>query len=152
MTNPAKKQKNATTIRFDDDYTLQVIDKAAELLHQTRTGFLLSVAREKAEAVIRECALARREIEGFLEKGKFIPEPSAEPRRGEGSSLPDSPVDLPGKTKAFLTIEQDAAIKKNNNKKAWGEFLEAIKNAENEELIGSPQRLKFKTPEEIDLL
>jgi hypothetical protein len=47
-------------------------------------------------------------IEGFLEKGRFIP---------------DSPVDLPGKTKAFLTIEQDAATEKNNNKKAWGRIF-----------------------------
>jgi uncharacterized protein (DUF1778 family) len=66
MTNPEKKQKNATTIRFDDDYTLQVIDKAAELLHQTRTGFLLSVAKEKAEAVIRERTQARHEIEQLI--------------------------------------------------------------------------------------
>jgi len=66
MTNPAKKQKNATTIRFDDDYTLQVIDKAAELLHQTRTGFLLSVAREQAEAVIRERTQVRQEIEQLI--------------------------------------------------------------------------------------
>jgi hypothetical protein len=76
-------------------------------------------------------------IEGFLEKGQFIP---------------DSPVDLPGKAKAFLTIEQDRTTERERNRTAWGEFLEAIKNAENEELIGVPERLKFKTPEEIDLL
>jgi uncharacterized protein (DUF1778 family) len=64
MTNPAKK--NVTTIRFDDDYTRQVIDEAARLLRQTRTGFLLSVARERAEEVIKERAQIMREIEGLI--------------------------------------------------------------------------------------
>jgi hypothetical protein len=126
MTNPAKKQKNATTIRFDDDYTLQVIDKAAELLHQTRTGFLLSVAREQAEAVIRERTQARQEIEGFLEKGTFIPDGKEDERMEEEK-------------------------KRQEHIKAWREFGEAILNSD-EKLTGSPQRLKFKTPEEIDLL
>jgi uncharacterized protein (DUF1778 family) len=58
--------RNATTIRFDDDYTLQVIDKAALLLNQTRTGFLLSVGREKAEAVIKERARVQQEIETLM--------------------------------------------------------------------------------------
>jgi uncharacterized protein (DUF1778 family) len=61
-----KRPQNATTIRFDDDYTRQVIDKAADLLHQTRTGFLLSVARERAEAVIKERAQTRQEIEMLI--------------------------------------------------------------------------------------
>jgi uncharacterized protein (DUF1778 family) len=66
MATMAKNQLKTTTIRFDDDYTRQVIDKAAELLHQTRTGFLLSVAREKAEAVIKERAGTMREIESLI--------------------------------------------------------------------------------------
>jgi hypothetical protein len=53
MATAVKKVSNATTIRFDDDYTRQVIDMAAGLLNQTRAGFLLSVARERAESVIR---------------------------------------------------------------------------------------------------
>jgi uncharacterized protein (DUF1778 family) len=53
MATVAKVVKNATTIRFDE-YTRQVIDKAAELSHQTRTAFLLSSARERAEKVIKE--------------------------------------------------------------------------------------------------
>jgi uncharacterized protein (DUF1778 family) len=63
MATTEKQIKNATTIRFDDDYTRQVIDKAAGLLHQTRTGFLLSVARERAEAVIKERTKTKQEIE-----------------------------------------------------------------------------------------
>jgi uncharacterized protein (DUF1778 family) len=60
------KKRNATTIRFDDDYTLQVIDKAAVLLNQTRTGFLLSAARERAEAVIKDRKQIRREVESII--------------------------------------------------------------------------------------
>ncbi|GHT55187.1 hypothetical protein FACS1894109_01260 [Spirochaetia bacterium] len=63
MASTANRQQNATTIRFDDDYTRHVIDTAAGLLNQTRTGFLLSVARERAEAVIRERAKTMQEIE-----------------------------------------------------------------------------------------
>jgi uncharacterized protein (DUF1778 family) len=66
MATTEKQIKNATTIRFDDDYTRQVIDKAAELLHQTRTGFLLSVARERAEAVIKERTKTQQEIEMLI--------------------------------------------------------------------------------------
>ncbi|GMO41707.1 MAG: hypothetical protein Ta2F_17680 [Termitinemataceae bacterium] len=57
---------NVTTIRFNDDYTLNVIDKAAALLNQTRTGFLLSVARERAESVIRERTQTQNEIEKLI--------------------------------------------------------------------------------------
>jgi uncharacterized protein (DUF1778 family) len=66
MATAEKQIKNATTIRFEDDYTRQVIDKAAELLHQTRTGFLLSVARERAEAVIKERIKTQQEIEMLI--------------------------------------------------------------------------------------
>jgi uncharacterized protein (DUF1778 family) len=66
MATVAKKASNATTIRFDDDYTRQVIDMAAELLNQTRTGFLLSVARERAESVIRERNQTMGEIKTLM--------------------------------------------------------------------------------------
>lgn len=57
---------NVTTIRIDDDYTIQVIDRAAALLNQTRTGFLLSVARERAEAIIKERAQVQKEVQSLL--------------------------------------------------------------------------------------
>jgi uncharacterized protein (DUF1778 family) len=66
MVNIVNRRQHATTIRFDDDYTRQVIDTAAELLNQTRTGFLLSVARERAEAIIKERTKTMREIEMLI--------------------------------------------------------------------------------------
>lgn len=61
-----KNSKNATTIRFEDEYTRRVIDKAAELTGQTRTGFLLSVARREAEEVIRERMNTMQEVESLI--------------------------------------------------------------------------------------
>ncbi|MDR1626229.1 MAG: DUF1778 domain-containing protein, partial [Spirochaetia bacterium] len=66
MATAVKKASSATTIRFDDDYTRQVIDMAAELLNQTRTGFLLSVARERAESVVRERKQTMEEIKMLM--------------------------------------------------------------------------------------
>ena len=54
-----------TTIRFDE-YTRQVVDKAASLLNQSRTSFLLSIAREHAEAVIKERTETMREMETLV--------------------------------------------------------------------------------------
>ena len=59
-------QSRTTTIRFADDYTREVIDAAAVLLGQTRTNFLLSVARQKAEEVIESESAKRAKIEGIL--------------------------------------------------------------------------------------
>jgi uncharacterized protein (DUF1778 family) len=66
MVTSVKKTSNATIIRFDDDYTRKVIDTAAQLLNQTRTGFLLSVARDRAEEVIREQFQIQQEIETLV--------------------------------------------------------------------------------------
>jgi uncharacterized protein (DUF1778 family) len=66
MINTVNRRQNATTIRFDDDYTRQVIDTAANLLNQTRTSFLLSVARERAEAIIIERTKTMQEIEMLI--------------------------------------------------------------------------------------
>ena len=66
MSTASKRFQNATTIRFDDEYTRIVIDKAASLLNQTRTGFLLSVAREKAEEIIRERMEVMQHIESLI--------------------------------------------------------------------------------------
>jgi uncharacterized protein (DUF1778 family) len=66
MPTASKRSQHATTIRFDDEYTLLVIDKAAALLNQTRTGFLLSVARERAEEVIKERAATMQQIESLI--------------------------------------------------------------------------------------
>ena len=63
MTNMSQK---ATTIRFPDPYSLKVIDKAAELTHQTRTGFLISIAVEKAEEIIKQKLATKQEVENLM--------------------------------------------------------------------------------------
>jgi uncharacterized protein (DUF1778 family) len=45
-----------------DDYTRAVLDHAAKYTNQTRTAFILSVALEKAEQVIKERAITMREV------------------------------------------------------------------------------------------
>lgn len=57
---------NATTIRFPDSYSLKVIDKAAELTHQTRTGFLISIAVEKAEEIVKQKLATKQEVENLM--------------------------------------------------------------------------------------
>ena len=52
---------NTTTIRMDD-YTKTVLDHAAKYSNQTRTAFILSVALEKAEQVLKERAETISEI------------------------------------------------------------------------------------------
>ena len=52
---------NTTTIRMDD-YTKTVLDHAAKYTNQTRTAFILSVALEKAEQVIKERAITMRDV------------------------------------------------------------------------------------------
>jgi len=52
---------NTTTIRMDD-YTKAVLDHAAKYTNQTRTAFMLTVALEKAEQVIKERAITMREV------------------------------------------------------------------------------------------
>jgi len=56
----------AMTLRFTDPYVIKAIDYAAYLSNQTRTGFLLAAAQEKAEQVIKIKAETRSEIEPML--------------------------------------------------------------------------------------
>lgn len=65
MATKNNKAPNVTTLRMDD-YSRMVIDEAAKLLNLTRTGFLLSVAREHAEHVIQEKKQIRDEVECLL--------------------------------------------------------------------------------------
>jgi len=93
MPTASKRSQNATTIRFDDDYTRIVIDKAASLLNQTRTGFLLSVAREKAEEIIQERMEVMQHIETLLL--------SSEASLDVAKTLLDSPKPNKAMTKAM---------------------------------------------------
>jgi uncharacterized protein (DUF1778 family) len=50
-----------TTIRMDE-YTKSVVDRAASLANVSRTSFILSVVRERAEQVIQERKSVMREV------------------------------------------------------------------------------------------
>jgi uncharacterized protein (DUF1778 family) len=65
---PRAKQVKVTamTLRFTDPYSIRVIDHAAFLSNQTRSGFLLSAAQEKAEEIIRNKSNIRTEIESMI--------------------------------------------------------------------------------------
>ena len=56
----------AMTLRFTDPYVMKAIDYAACLSNQTRTGFLLTAAQEKAEEIIKMKSGVRSEIESML--------------------------------------------------------------------------------------
>lgn len=66
MTQTKETQVTAMTLRFTDPYVIRAIDHAAYLSNQTRTGFLLAAAQEKAEKVIRASSATRSEIESLI--------------------------------------------------------------------------------------
>jgi hypothetical protein len=76
-------------------------------------------------------------IPGYIEKGQFIP---------------DSPALIADRARVTLTVEEHAAITLEENNRAWGEFIETIRNIKDEELPGMPERVQFRTPQEIDRL
>jgi hypothetical protein len=74
-------------------------------------------------------------INGFFENGVFIPEKPLN--------------DIRGRQKAILRIEYDD--EKQGQISAWKEFSQAIR-ASDEVLKGEPERIHFKTPEDISIL
>ena len=74
-------------------------------------------------------------VNGFFENGVFIPEKPL--------------ADIKGRQKAILRIEYED--EKLEQLAAWKEFSRAIR-ASDEVLVGEPQRIRFKTPEEITAL
>ena len=74
-------------------------------------------------------------VNGFLENGVFIPE------------KPLSVIE--GRQKAVLRIEYEEKRQERIN--AWKEFSQSIR-ASNEVLEGEPERIHFRTPEEIAAL
>jgi hypothetical protein len=74
-------------------------------------------------------------INGFFESGKFIPEKPLD--------------DIKGRQKAVLHIVDDND--KQERLSAWKEFSQAIKNSD-EVLEGEPERMRFRTAEEIAVL
>jgi hypothetical protein len=75
-------------------------------------------------------------IPGYIEKGQFVP---------------DSPAALAEGARATLTVDGHN-ITVEESRRAWGEFIEAIRNIKDEELPGMPEPVRFRTPEEMDLL
>jgi predicted DNA-binding antitoxin AbrB/MazE fold protein len=76
-------------------------------------------------------------LTGFLENGKFIP---------------DNPVSLPEKARVVVNVEEKEEEKEKQERiKKWNEIKEEILNCD-EKLDGYPTPVKFRTPEEIDLL
>jgi hypothetical protein len=76
-------------------------------------------------------------IPGYIEKGRFIP---------------DNPAVMADGAKATLTVKDHTAVTVEENRRAWGEFIEAIRNIKDEELPGMPESVRFRTPEEMELL
>ena len=74
-------------------------------------------------------------VNSFIENGVFIPE---KPLNG-----------INGRQKAVLSIERED--EKQQRASAWMVFSKAIK-ASNEVLEGEPERIRFRTPEDIAVL
>ena len=74
-------------------------------------------------------------VNGFFEDGVFIPEKPL--------------ANIQGKLKAVLHIAYED--EKQKRMMAWKEFSQSIR-ASDEVLEGEPERIRFKTPEEIAVL
>ena len=75
-------------------------------------------------------------INGFFENGVFVPEKPL--------------ANVKGRQKAILSIAE-TKDEKQERLNAWHEFSRAVK-ASGEMLEGEPQRIRFRTPEEIEAL
>ena len=76
-------------------------------------------------------------INGFFENGVFVPEKPL--------------ANIKGRQRAVLSINQTNADEKQERLNAWREFSQAIK-ASTEVLEGEPERISFRTQEEIEAL
>jgi uncharacterized protein (DUF1778 family) len=62
MATTLKSSANATTIRFNDDYTRNIAEKAAQMQGTSLSGFIMSAIRSYGETVIRERMQAMQEF------------------------------------------------------------------------------------------
>jgi hypothetical protein len=76
-------------------------------------------------------------VNGFFENGVFVPEKPLS--------------NIKGRQKAVLNIEETSNDDKQNRLKAWQEFSHAIRTSD-EILEGEPQRIRFRTLQEIEAL
>ncbi|MDR1031109.1 MAG: hypothetical protein LBL76_09595 [Treponema sp.] len=78
-------------------------------------------------------------VEGYFEGGRFIA---------------DTPVQIPEGKKTIVTVLDEEVNKdkeRENYVAYWNKIIEDIQNSD-EVLEGEPERIRFKTPEEIDAL
>jgi len=76
-------------------------------------------------------------VNGFFENGVFVPEKPL--------------ANIKGRQRAVLNIDETDRNEKQERLSAWQEFSRVIRT-NNEPLGGEPQRIRFRTPEEIETL
>jgi len=76
-------------------------------------------------------------VNGFFENGEFIPEKPL--------------ATIEGRQRAVLSIEETSKDEKQERLKAWREFSRTVR-ASDEVLEGEPERIRFRTLEEIEAL
>jgi hypothetical protein len=76
-------------------------------------------------------------VNGFFENGVFVPEKPL--------------ANIKGRQRAVLNIDETDRNEKQERLNAWQEFSRVIRTS-NEPLEGEPQRIRFRTPEEIEAL
>ena len=76
-------------------------------------------------------------INGFFENGVFIPEKPLS--------------NIKGRQKAVLNIDDTSKDEKTDRQIAWREFSQTIRASE-EVLEGEPEKIRFRTPEEIETI
>jgi predicted DNA-binding antitoxin AbrB/MazE fold protein len=76
-------------------------------------------------------------VNGFFENGVFVPEKPL--------------ANIKGRQRAVLNIDETDKNEKQERLSAWQEFSRVIRTS-NEPLEGEPQRIRFRTPEEIEVL
>ena len=78
-------------------------------------------------------------VHGYFEAGRFIA---------------DTPVQIPERRKTIVTVLDEKVNKtkeREQYKAYWSKIIEDIQNCD-EVLEGEPERIRFRTPEEIDAL
>ena len=76
-------------------------------------------------------------VNGFFENGVFVPEKPL--------------VNIKGRQRAVLNIDEMSEDNKQGRLHAWREFSRAVR-ANDEVLEGEPERIRFRTPEEMENL
>ena len=78
-------------------------------------------------------------FQGYFEAGQFVA---------------DTPIQIPEGRKTIITVldeKVDKANEREDYRAYWNRIIEDIQNSD-EVLEGEPERIRFKTPEEIDAL